>query len=80
LFDDFGDAHVFEVLDDGGHGRRVLRNTHAPLTLPGTLSTAGHWDQSRVAIVVASCFIMPQTRRPHSCAMRLRMNGAPKMV
>src|ERR1700681_3794282 len=31
-------------------GKRVSRNTHAPLTLPGMLSTAGHWDQSRVAI------------------------------
>jgi hypothetical protein len=30
---------------------RVLRRTHAPLTLPGTLSTAGHWDQSSRAIV-----------------------------
>jgi hypothetical protein len=31
-------------------GIRVPRNTHAPLSLPGTLSTAGHSDQSRVAI------------------------------
>src|SRR5215831_5151200 len=28
-------------------GIRVPRKTHAPLTLPGTLSTAGHLDQSR---------------------------------
>jgi hypothetical protein len=28
-------------------GVRVPLNTHAPLRLPGTLSTAGHWDQSR---------------------------------
>jgi hypothetical protein len=28
-------------------GIRVSLNTHAPLTLPGMLSTAGHWDQSR---------------------------------
>ena len=27
-------------------GMRVPRRTHAPLTLPGTLSTAGHCDQS----------------------------------
>src|SRR5262249_42890451 len=27
-------------------GIRVPRNTHAPLTFPGTLSTAGHFDQS----------------------------------
>src|SRR5690348_604605 len=31
-------------------GMRVPRNTHAPLTLPGTLSTAGHCDQSIAAI------------------------------
>jgi chromosome segregation protein len=32
-------------------GKRVSRNTHAPLTLPGMLSTAGHCDQSRVAMI-----------------------------
>ena len=32
-------------------GIRVSLKTHAPLTLPGTLSTAGHWDQSRAAMV-----------------------------
>src|ERR1700675_51971 len=31
-------------------GTRVSRNTHAPLRLSGTLSTAGHCDQSRVAM------------------------------
>src|SRR5258707_6239761 len=31
-------------------GIRVPRNTHAPLRLSGTLSTAGHCDQSRVAM------------------------------
>src|ERR1700731_2243553 len=31
-------------------GIRVPFNTHAPLTLPGTLSTAEHRDQSRPAI------------------------------
>src|ERR1039458_10243690 len=35
-------------------GIRVSLNTHAPLTLPGTLSTAGHWDQSRVVMCVSS--------------------------
>src|SRR5579862_9879619 len=35
-------------------GKRVSRNTHAPLTLPGILSTAGHWDQSRGAIFLPS--------------------------
>jgi hypothetical protein len=35
-----------------GHatGKRVSRNTHAPLTLPGMLSTAGHCDQSSAGI------------------------------
>src|SRR5260370_347644 len=31
-------------------GIRVSRNTHAPLRLSGTLSTAGHCDQSRGAM------------------------------
>src|SRR5579871_1258064 len=31
-------------------GMRVSLNTHAPLRLPGTLSTAGHCDQSKLAI------------------------------
>src|ERR1035438_4819295 len=35
-------------------GVRVSRNTHAPLTLPGMLSTAGHWDQSRFAMLLPS--------------------------
>src|SRR5579863_6668500 len=33
-------------------GVRVSRNTHAPLRLPGMLSTAGHCDQSRVAVAM----------------------------
>src|SRR6266480_980441 len=36
-------------------GIRVPRNTHAPLTFPGTLSTAGHCDQSSAAIVNLLC-------------------------
>src|ERR1700722_7713551 len=32
-------------------GVRVSRNTHAPLRLSATLSTAGHCDQSRVAML-----------------------------
>src|SRR5271157_5472357 len=35
-------------------GIRVSRNTHAPLRLSGTLSTAGHCDQSRADTVWAS--------------------------
>jgi hypothetical protein len=38
---------------------RVSRKTHAPQCLPGMLSTAGHRDQSSVAIFLPShrCFI-----------------------
>src|ERR1039458_10841921 len=32
---------------------RVPRKTQAPLTLPGTLSTAGHCDQSRGDVAIA---------------------------
>src|SRR5450755_2321159 len=35
-------------------GIRVSLNTHSPLRLSGTLSTAGHCDQSRVAMFVPS--------------------------
>jgi len=31
-------------------GIRVSFKTHAPLSLSGTLSTTGHWDQSSVAM------------------------------
>jgi hypothetical protein len=34
-------------------GIRVSRNTHAPLRLSAALSTAGHWDQSRLAIFLS---------------------------
>src|SRR5580693_5788245 len=35
-------------------GIRVSRNTHAPLSLPGTRSTAGHCDQSSAAMTSLS--------------------------
>jgi len=46
-------------------GIRVSRNTHAPLSLPGTLSTAGHCDQSRAAMfrprpILAFCHLRAQ--------------------
>ncbi len=41
-------------------GIRVPLNTHAPLTLPGMLSTAGHWDQSRIATLLAY-YAFPQS-------------------
>jgi len=44
-------------------GIRVSRNTHAPPSLPGTLSTAGHWDQSRVAIFSTLLFLSTTVRR-----------------
>jgi hypothetical protein len=37
-------------------GIRVSLNTHAPLTLPGMLSTVGHCDQSSVAMFGAPFF------------------------
>src|SRR6266566_1877692 len=42
-------------------GILVSRNTHAPLSLPGTLSTAGHCDQSRAAIVNLLFVILAQS-------------------
>jgi hypothetical protein len=45
------DTEGLEVLDDCGTGSRVPLNTQAPLTLPGMLSTTGHWDQSSAAMV-----------------------------
>jgi hypothetical protein len=36
-------------------GIRVPFNTQAPLILPGTLSTAEHCDQSRVAMGTNCC-------------------------
>jgi len=41
-------------------GSRVPRNTHAPLTLPGMLSTAGQCDQSRTAISLRPFFRIRQ--------------------
>jgi hypothetical protein len=41
-------ASIFSKIAETGI--RVPRGTHAPLTLPGTFSTAGHCDQSRFAI------------------------------
>src|SRR5271166_5398726 len=47
-------------------GKRVSRNTQAPLTLPGTLSTAGHCDQSRTAITLS----LLQIKRVHKKLIR----------
>src|ERR1019366_5320592 len=40
----------FDIFEDCSDGHTGPRSTHAPLTLPGMLSTAGHCDQSRFAI------------------------------
>src|SRR5215813_10089249 len=42
-------------------GMRVPRNTHEPLTFPGTLSTAGHFDQS--SNIAAYCDFIPKKPR-----------------
>src|ERR1039458_4215841 len=66
---------------------RVSRNTHAPLSLPGTLSTAGHWDQSRVAMFRPPFLLtfyhglMPGSRveRPRANFARLDGRGRPSL-
>jgi len=41
----------FEVFEHGGNRHtKCCEKNHAPLSLPGTLATAGHCDQSRVAM------------------------------
>src|ERR1700676_5169865 len=49
-------------------GIRVPRNTHAPLRLSATLSTAGHWDQSRVAMLLPPLIVAFYHSWPTSCA------------
>src|ERR1700730_1688233 len=44
----FAPASKFSKMTETGI--RVPRSTQAPLTFPGTLSTAGHCDQSRAGI------------------------------
>src|SRR5579863_3352329 len=39
-------------------GIRVSRNTQPPFNRPGTLSTTGHCDQSRFAMVLLLTFIL----------------------
>jgi hypothetical protein len=55
LLDDFLDARTcLKIFKNRSHGHPSVRNTHAPLRLPGMLSTAGHWDQSSVGIFLPS--------------------------
>src|SRR5580700_6523409 len=56
-------------------GVRVPRNTHAPLRLPGTLSTAGHCDQSRAAIACSSLLKNTPSKIP-GCAHFIALDGA----
>jgi hypothetical protein len=44
LLHDFLDAQISQISMTVATGRRVSLNTHAPLTLPGMLSTARHWE------------------------------------
>jgi hypothetical protein len=53
LLDDFLNARTSSRFSNTvATGIRVSRNTHAPLRLSGTLSTAGHCDQSSVAVAM----------------------------
>jgi len=54
-------------------GIRVSLNTHAPLTLPGMLSTAGHSDQSRLAMIYAPSIRVRQEIRENIRLMRQRI-------
>ncbi len=49
LLDDLVNAQIVEVLHYRRH-RQTRTAEHAPPTLSGTLSTAGHWDQSSAAM------------------------------
>src|SRR5256885_14157768 len=57
-------------------GSRVPRNTHAPLTLPGTLSTAGHVDQSNAIAIphFLDSIANPETRCRKGSSARLSSN------
>ncbi len=45
----FANIEIFQILKTADTGTRIPRNTHAPLTFPGTLSSAGHCDQSSMS-------------------------------
>lgn len=50
LFNHFLEAQVLQILDDSGHRQACTAKHPCATTLPGMLSTAGHCDQSRLAI------------------------------
>ena len=56
----------FEILKIVCTGIRVPFSTQAPLTFPGMLSTAGHWDQSSCAIDRPQSYGSPQRAELHT--------------
>jgi hypothetical protein len=58
----------FDVLENGRYGIGLSLKTHSPLRQPGTRSTAGHCDQSRVTTTFAPSYRenrnKAQTRAP----------------
>ncbi len=56
-------------------GRRVPLNTQAPLTFPGILSTAGHWDQSSAAMNSP-----PSLQITANCAPVTPVHAAPRSL
>src|ERR1700689_1655564 len=57
-------------------GVRIPRKIHAPLRFPGMLSTAGHWDQSRVAVAVIRTPVL-RVRKELGPKRKKRVTAAP---
>jgi hypothetical protein len=72
LLDYFFNARAhFKVFKNRSHRHPgILKKTHAPLRLPGTLSTAGHCDQSRLPAMMSA----PSFRLTRTVTLR-RFNG-----
>jgi hypothetical protein len=54
---------------------RQLQGSIRPLTLPGMLSTAGHWDQSRDAVVMFLPSFPSQPDTPGASLLKLGLAG-----
>jgi len=52
LFHNFRNAQVFQVFEYGRNRHTGVAKHPSPLRLPGTLSTAAHCDQSRIAVSI----------------------------
>ena len=52
FFHQFVNAHVLKIFKNRRNRHPGSLKTHAPLRLPGTLSTAGHCDQSRLLAMI----------------------------